>query len=67
MPYKRNAMPIQEVLAVREYYTKRYQRKSKRRLTRLLAKNFEEKDFVKAPLTLRLYLRLYKLLRGTSR
>ena len=67
MPYTNENHDLETVLTVREYYTKQYKRKSKRRLTRLLAKNFEEKDFVKAPLTLRLYLRLYKLLRGTSR
>ena len=41
--------------AHRKEHIKRYKRKSKRRLTRLLAKNFDPKDFTKAPITLRLY------------
>ena len=60
MPYKRKAITIQEALAVREYYTKRYQRKSKRRLPRLLAKNFDEKDFMRVPLILRFFRMRYK-------
>ena len=67
MGYIKESIKQSDILEVQEYYSKRNQRKSKRRLTRLLAKNFEEKDFVKPPLILRLYLRLYKLLRGTSR
>ena len=55
MPYKRKAITAEEALAVREYYTNRCQRKSKRRLMRLLAKNFDEKDFMRVPLILRSY------------
>lgn len=45
MSYIKELVKQSDILAVREYYSRLYKRKSKRRLTRLLAKNFDEKDF----------------------
>ncbi len=60
MPYIKESVKQSDILAVREYYTKLYKRKSKRRLTRLIAKNFDVQDIKRAPLILRFYRLLYK-------